>query len=227
MISNKVCILIVDDETRMLRGLSDFLCANGYHILTAENGQDALNIFYKNNNHIDLILLDVMMPILNGYEVLKDIRDNNNKTPIIMLTAKSEDDSQLQGFNKGADDYIIKPYSLSILLARIEAVLKRSGKFESGDLVIKNLKINPSKRLFFVNDKEIDLTKREFDLLLFLMNNQKQIFSREQLLNSVWGYDFDGDFRTVDTHIKQIRIKLLESSNFIKTVHRVGYKFEV
>ncbi len=227
MINNKICILIVDDETRMLRGLKDFLVANKYHILIAENGQEALDIFYENNNIIDLILLDVMMPILNGYDVLKDIRANKNSVPVIMLTALGEEFSQLSGFEKGADDYIVKPYSLSILLARIEAVLKRSGKTEAGDIILENLKINSSKRMFFLDDTEIDLTKREFDLLLFLMNNQTRIFSREQLLNSVWGYDFDGDFRTVDTHIKQIRIKLLDSAKYIKTVHGVGYKLEV
>ncbi len=226
MINNKICILLVDDEPRMLRGLKDFLLANKYHILTAENGQEALDVFYKNNNIIDLILLDAMMPILNGYEVLKDIRENKNSVPIIMLTALAEEVSQLQGFEKGADDYIVKPYSLSILLARIDAILKRSGKTESGDLILENLKINSSKRMFFLDNKEVDLTKREFDLLLFLMSNQKQIFSREQLLNSVWGYDFDGDFRTVDTHIKQIRIKLLDSAKLIKTIHGVGYKLE-
>ncbi len=217
----------MDDETRMLRGLKDFLLANGYHILTAENGQEALNIFYENNNIIDLILLDVMMPILDGYEVLKEIRNNKNLIPIIMLTAKGEETSQLSGFSGGADDYIIKPYSLSILLARIEAVLKRSGKIKSEDLIAENLRINAVKRMFFLDEKEIDLTKREFDLLLYLMTNPKQIFSREQLLNAVWGYDFDGDFRTVDTHIKQLRIKLFDSAKFIKTVHRIGYKFEV
>ncbi len=227
MINNKICILVVDDETRMLRGLKDFLTANNYHILIAENGQEALDIFYENNNIIDLILLDIMMPILDGYGVLKEIRTHKNSTPVIMLTAKGEETSQLSSFSDGADDYIIKPYSLSILLARIEAVLKRSGKIKSEDLILENIRINAAKRMFFIDDKEIELTKREFDLLLFLMNNQKQIFSREQLLNAVWGYDFDGDFRTVDTHIKQIRIKLLDSSKFIKTVHRVGYKFEI
>lgn len=227
MVQEKRCILVVDDEVKMVRVLKDFLRMKGFHILEAFDGQEALDVYYENNQIIDLILLDVMMPICDGFEVLAQLQQNQVKTPVIMLTAKGQEYDQLQGFQYGAIDYITKPFSTAILLARMESVLKRTGKGTEDTLNIGDIICNPTKRIVLIQDMEIELTKREFDLLHFFMNHVSIIFTREQLLDHVWGYDFDGEFRTVDTHIKQLRVKLLHMGGSIKTVYRVGYKFEI
>ncbi|WP_317853719.1 response regulator transcription factor [Chakrabartyella piscis] len=227
MVNGKICIMVVDDDTRMVRGISDSLRFAGYEVMSAGNGEEALEVFYEQVDKIDLILLDVMMPVRDGYYVLSTIRDERHMTPIIMLTAKDEEYDQLRGFRLGADDYIGKPFSISLLLARIEAVMKRSGKLVAEDLVVGGIAINISKRSCVNDGTTMELTKREFELLYFFLLHPSLIFTREHLLNQVWGYDFEGDSRTVDTHIKQLRIKLGEKSTYIKTVHRVGYKFEV
>lgn len=227
MVNGKICIMVVDDDARMVRGISDSLRFAGYEVMLAGNGEEALEVFYKQVDKIDLILLDVMMPIRDGYYVLSTIREERHMTPIIMLTAKDEEYDQLRGFRLGADDYIGKPFSISLLLARIEAVMKRSGKLVAEDLTVGGISINISKRSCSNNGSTMELTKREFELLYFFLLHPSLIFTREHLLNQVWGYDFEGDSRTVDTHIKQLRIKLGKQSIYIKTVHRVGYKFEV
>ncbi len=225
MLNNKLCILVVDDEVKMVRAISDLLRAKGFEVLTAYDGEEALNVYYEKNTKIDLIILDVMMPKINGMEVLEDIRMEKELVPIIMLSAKGEEYDQLQGFQIGADDYITKPFSPSLLIARIENVLKRVGR--DLDIVeIGKVKLSLEKREGFIGEEEIELTRREFDLLFFLMTNKNLVFSRTQLLNQIWGYEFDGDDRTVDTHVKQLRAKLKEESSIIKTVHRVGYKVE-
>ncbi len=226
MYNNKRCVLVADDEARMVRALSDFLTINNFHVLTAKDGKEALDVFYSHNSHVDILLLDVMMPELDGFAVLEDIRDNCSMVPVIMVSAKGEDYDQVKGLNCGADDYVSKPFSPSLLLARIESVLKRVGKSTESEVTHGAITVHSSKRVAFCNNEPLELTKREFDLLLFFMTNHDHTFSREQLLNSVWGYDFDGELRTVDTHIKQLRLKLGEHSECIKTIHRVGYKFQ-
>ncbi len=227
MIENKRCILIADDEKRMVRAVKDFLTAQNFHILEAYDGEEALNVYYQHNQIIDLILLDVMMPVYNGMEVLKKLRDESCMTPIIMLTARGEEYDQVAAFKNGADDYITKPFSPTLLLLRIEAMLKRVGKGLYEEISCGPITVNATLRNVFCDKILLELTKREFDLILFFVSNKNMIFTREQLLDSVWGYGFEGDSRTVDTHIKQLRIKLGEHSSMIKTVHRVGYKLEV
>ncbi|WP_249028995.1 response regulator transcription factor [Tannockella kyphosi] len=227
MIGNKQCILIVDDEVRMLVVLKDFFVAQNYEVLLAENGQVALDIHYQNNTMIDLILLDVMMPVKDGFETLIELRENKFDTPVIMLTAKSEEYDQIKGFQYGVDDYITKPFSLSLLIARVESVLRRTMKQTEQTHNLGLLTLVPSKRTVLLENKPIELTRREYDLLQYFILNKEITLTREQILLQVWGYDYQGDNRTVDTHIKQLRMKLKGCSHYIKTVHGVGYLFEV
>lgn len=226
MLNEKRCILIVDDEVKMVRVLKDLLKSKNFMVLEAFDGEQAIDVYYEHSSQIDLILLDVMMPKADGFEVLEYIRSNASLTPVIMLTAKGEEYDQLKGFNAGADDYIIKPFSPTLLLARVETLLKRLGKDSETELNKNGFNLNSSKRTVSLNGTELTLTKREFDLLYFFITNETIVFSREQILNSVWSYDFEGDIRTVDTHIKQLRNKLGEKGTFIKTVHGIGYRFE-
>ena len=227
MVENKRCILIADDEPKMVRALRDFFVANSFFVLEAKDGLEALDVFCENSNVIDIILLDVMMPRQDGLTTLKLIRESSSLTPVILLTAKGEEYDQLSGFSCGADDYITKPFSPSLLLARVAAVLRRFGKDAQNDIVAGRLSINATARTVYLSGKELELTRREYDLLYYLMVNRKLTFSREQLLNNVWGYDFEGGNRTVDTHIRQLRNKLGDCADYIKTVHCVGYQFEV
>ena len=227
MIDNKRCILIADDEPKMVRALRDFFKANGFCVLEAKNGIEAFDVFCAHTNEIDIILLDVMMPEQDGLTTLKDIRGASSLIPVILLTAKGEEYDQLSGFSSGADDYITKPFSPSLLMARVEAVLRRFGKDAQKDIVAGELTVNAMTRTVYLSGKELDLTRREYDLLYYLIVNRSLTFSREQLLNNVWGYDFEGGYRTVDTHIRQLRNKLGVCADYIKTVHCVGYQFEV
>lgn len=226
MLDEKRCILIADDEKKMVRALKDLMAANGFAVIEAYDGQEALDKFYEYNTQIDLILLDVMMPCADGFEVAEEIRSTQSLVPIIMLTARGEEYDQLKGFRCGVDDYISKPFSPSVLLARIDAVLRRFGKDISKELSAGALVINTSQHSVLMDSKPLELTRREYDLLYYLIVNKGMIFTREQLLDNVWGYDFDGSARTVDTHIKQLRIKLGDHSDYIKTVHCVGYQFD-
>lgn len=227
MYEQKRCILIADDETRLLRALKDLLSARGYWVLTAETGHEALNLYGHRKGQIDLVLLDVMMPELDGFFVLQEIRRQNRETPVILLTARGEEYDQLQGFQSGADDYIPKPFSTNLLLARMEAVLRRCEKRQPDTLQAGGITLIPAERKVEALGQPVELTRREFDLLHWFLCNQKQIFSRGQLLNTVWGYDFEGDERTVDTHVKNLRSKLRDCGGYIQTVYRVGYRFEV
>lgn len=218
----KITILIVDDEIRIRRMLKDFLCSYGYNIIEAQDGKQALDIFYEKNNKIDLILLDVMMPKIDGNKVLEEIRDYS-LIPIIMLTAKGEEYDELHSLKNGADDYISKPFSPTILLARIENVLKRTKKLNHDTIIEGELIINLSSNEVFANNALVNLTPKEFDLLLYLVQNKNLVLSRQAILNAVWNYNYDGDERTVDTHIKQIRAKI--HKDLIQTVHGLGYKF--
>ena len=225
MLGDQRCVLIVDDDSRILRSLGDFLKSNKFFVLEAMDGRKALDVFYENNTKIDMILLDVMMPFMDGFAVLKEIREYSF-TPVIMLTAKGEEYDQLNGFKKGADDYIPKPFSPSLLLARMEAVFRRVGKNEANELYAGTIRMSSLKRLVTVDSTPVELTPREFDLLYYFLVNQALTVTREQILDAVWGYDFEGDMRTVDTHVKQLRIKMGSYADYIKTIHRVGYKFQ-
>lgn len=220
------CILIVDDEQRMRKLIKDFLKAKGYSILEAEDGEKALEIFEENRNKITLILLDVMMPKLDGWSVLRQIRQES-KVPIIMLTARGEEQDELFGFELGVDEYIAKPFSPKILVARVEAILKRTTK---NTIEIKNyagIEIDKEGRTIKVDGKPIELSLREYELLIYLIENENIALSRDKILNNVWNYDYYGDSRTIDSHIKKIRHKLGKKGKYIKTMRGIGYKFEV
>lgn len=217
-------ILIVDDEMRMRRVIADYLHIKNYRTVEAADGVEALELF--NREHPDLVLLDVMMPRMNGWDVCKEIR-RTSKTPIIMLTAKSEENDELQGFELGADEYIAKPFSLKILTARIEAVLRRNSGSSSPAPISSGLHIDPLSREAYVGGERVELTYTEFELLSYLITNKGIALSRDKILDNVWRYDYYGDARTVDTHIKKLRSKLGEAGEMIKTIRGIGYKFEV
>ncbi len=215
-------ILIVDDEVRMRRIIADYLRIKGYNTLEAGDGVAALEVFF--DKHPDLVILDVMMPKKDGWQVCREIR-KTHQTPIIMLTARSEEADELQGFELGADEYVAKPFSLKILSARIEAILRRKGD-TAVSVDPSRLRIDKLAREVYVDNTLVQLTYTEFELLEYLMTNKGIALSRDRILGSVWQYDYDGDARTVDTHIKKLRSKLGEVGNQIKTVRGIGYKFE-
>ncbi|MFI3173216.1 MAG: response regulator transcription factor [Eubacteriales bacterium] len=227
MKDNKICMLLVDDEKRMVMGLRDYFKSKGFIVYAAYDGQEALEIFYKNSTEIDVILLDIMMPIMDGIQVLEELRNGGVETPVIMLTARGEEYDQLTGFQKGADDYVVKPFSTSILLARVETLLKRANKNLSEELKCGEIGLDLQKKTVLVHSKEVEMTRREFELLHYMILNKGIALSREQLLEKVWGYEYEGDPRTIDTHIKQVRMKLDGCGHYIKTVRMVGYLFEV
>ncbi len=218
------CILIVDDEARMRTIIKDFLKTKGYSTLEAEDGEKALEVYEQNKNKITLILLDVMMPKLDGWSVLRQIRQESN-IPIIMLTARGEEQDELFGFELGVDEYISKPFSPKILVARVEAILKRTAKKEARDY--GGIEINKEGRNVKVDGKIIELSLREYELLIYLIDNADIALSRDKILNNVWNYDYYGDSRTIDSHIKKLRHKLGKKGKYIKTMRGIGYKFEV
>lgn len=219
-------ILIVDDESRMRKLIKDFLVAKGYNTLEAEDGEKALEIFEEKQNKIKLILLDVMMPKLDGWSVLRQIRQNS-KVPIIMLTARGEEQDELFGFELGVDEYISKPFSPKILVARVEAILKRTQKEEKEEKDYGGITIDKEGRNVIVDGKPLELSLREYELLIYLIENENIALSRDKILNNVWNFDYYGDSRTIDSHIKKIRHKLGKKGKYIKTMRGVGYKFEV
>lgn len=220
---NNGTILIAEDESRIRRMLKDYLVSCNYTVLEAEDGMKALETFY-NNSKIDLILLDVMMPNKDGFEVLQEIRELSS-IPIIMLTAKSQEYDQLHGFKYGADDYVMKPFSPVILLAHVEAVLKRCRNLKEETITVGRITIDKVGMIVKLGDQRLYLTPKEYDLLIYLIDNIDIVLSREQILNKVWNYDYIGDSRTVDTHIKQLRSKI--GNDYIQTIHGRGYRFEV
>ena len=219
-------ILVVDDESRMRKLLKDFLSTKGYHILEAEDGEKALEIFEENRNKIKLILLDVMMPKLDGWSVLRKIRQES-KVPVIMLTARGEEQDELFGFELGVDEYISKPFSPKILVARVDAILKRVYGDAKEIKDYDGITIDQEGRTVKVDGKAVDLSLREYELLKYLLDNENIALSRDKILNNVWNYDYYGDSRTIDSHIKKIRHKLGKKGKYIKTMRGVGYKFEI
>ncbi|MCI9004020.1 MAG: response regulator transcription factor [Lachnospiraceae bacterium] len=218
-------IMVVDDESRMRKLVRDFLVKQDFEVIEAEDGEDALNKFYAQKD-IALIILDVMMPKINGWEVCREIRENS-KVPIIMLTAKGEESDELQGFGMGADEYISKPFSPKILVARVEAILRRTSKKDEEILEVGGIKIDRLGHQVLVDEKEVELSYKEFELLTYFIENKGIALSREKILNHVWNYDYFGDARTIDTHVKKLRSKLGQKGEYIKTIWGMGYKFEV
>lgn len=218
-------VMIVDDESRMRKLVKDFLRREGYEVIEAEDGEQAVDIFFKNPK-IDLILLDVMMPKLDGWQVCETIRQYS-KVPIIMLTAKDSERDELRGFDLGVDEYISKPFSPKILMARIGAILRRANVTENEKLEVGGIVIDKVAHQVTIDGTPIDLSYKEFELLCYFLENKGVALSRERILNNVWNYDYFGDARTIDTHVKKLRSKLGAKGEYIKTIWGMGYKFEV
>ena len=219
-------ILVVDDESRMRKLVKDFLTKKNFQVLEAGDGEEAMDIFYKEED-IALLILDVMMPKMDGWEVCREIR-KNSKVPIIMLTARGDERDELLGFELGVDEYISKPFSPKILVARVEAILRRTGQSNPDEILSAGgIVIDKAAHQATVDDKPMDLSFKEFELLTYFLENEGIALSREKILNSVWNYDYFGDARTIDTHVKKLRSKMGDKGEYIKTVWGMGYKFEV
>ena len=218
-------ILVVDDESRMRKLVKDFLTKSNYDVVEAEDGAQAVDIFFEQND-IALIILDVMMPKMDGWQVCKEIREYS-KVPIIMLTAKSDERDELLGFELGVDEYISKPFSPKILVARVEAILRRTSQLNADEVLeAGGISINKAAHSVTVDGESVDLSYKEFELLTYFIENKGIALSREKILNSVWNYDYFGDARTIDTHVKKLRSKLGDKGDLIKTIWGMGYKFE-
>ena len=222
----KLKVLVVDDESRMRKLVRDFLVKKDFIVLEAEDGAQAVDIFFSTKD-ISLIILDVMMPKMDGWQVCREIRQYS-KVPIIMLTAKSDEKDELQGFDLGVDEYITKPFSPKILVARVEAILRRSNVLAADDTMeAGGIELNKAAHEVLIDGKSVELSYKEFELLAYFMSNQGVALSRERILNNVWNYDYFGDARTIDTHVKKLRSKLGAKGEYIKTIWGMGYKFEV
>ncbi len=223
---DKLKILVVDDESRMRKLVKDFLSKKNFYVIEAANGEEAVDLFYEDKD-IALIILDVMMPKMDGWDVCREIR-KNSKVPIIMLTARGDERDELLGFELGVDEYISKPFSPKILVARVEAILRRSGQTSGEDSISSGgIVIDKAAHLASVDGRPMDLSFKEFELLTYFLENEGIALSREKILNSVWNYDYFGDARTIDTHVKKLRSKMGEKGEYIRTVWGMGYKFEV
>ena len=224
---DKIKILVVDDEMRMRKLVRDFLVRQDYEVLEAADGEEALDVFYAEKD-IALMLLDVMMPRMNGWDVVREIRQSS-KLPIIMLTAKSDEQDELLGFELGVDEYISKPFSPKILVARVEAILRRANKIGEGAQIrsVGGIVIDKTSHTVTIDGEQIDLSFKEFELLDYFMENEGIALSRDKILDGVWNYDYFGDARTIDTHVKKLRAKMGDKGDCIKTVWGIGYKFEV
>ena len=218
-------ILVVDDESRMRKLVSDFLKKKGFSVLEAADGEEAIDIFFSDNS-INLLILDIMMPKMNGLEVVKEVR-KVSKVPIIMLTAKGQEQDELTGFELGVDEYIAKPFSPKILVARVDAILRRSNQLNEEVIEAGGIQLDIAAHKVILDGREVELSYKEFELLAYFMKNQNVALSREKILNHVWNYDYFGDARTIDTHVKKLRSKLEEKGEYIRTVWGLGYKFEV
>lgn len=220
-------ILVVDDELRMRKLIKDFLKVKDFEIIEAGDGEEALNIYNNQKNNIDLILLDVMMPKLDGWSVLRQIRQENKQIPVVMLTARAEEQDELFGFELGVDEYIAKPFSPKLMVARVEAILRRAAIVDKEFQDYGGIIIDYEGRTVSVDGKMIELSFREFELLKFLIENKDKALGRDKILNSVWNYEFYGDTRTIDSHIKKIRHKLGKKGKYIETIRGIGYKFQI
>ncbi len=217
--------MVVDDEQRMRKLVKDFLTKKNFEVLEAGDGEEAVEIFFENKD-IALLILDVMMPKMDGWEVCREIRQYS-EVPIIMLTAKGEEKDELLGFDLGVDEYISKPFSPKILVARVEAILRRANALGDGEIEIAGITIDQAAHEVRIDGKIIELSFKEFELLTYFVNNKGVALSRERILNNVWNYDYFGDARTIDTHVKKLRSKLGEKGSYIKTIWGMGYKFDV
>ena len=220
-------ILVVDDEARMRKLVRDFLVKSNFEVVEAGDGSEALDLFFKQKD-IELIILDVMMPKLDGWGVCREVRQYS-QVPIIMLTAKAEERDELQGFQLGVDEYISKPFSPKILVARVEAILRRTNQLGAKEEILEagGIRIDKVAHSVTIDGKSVDLSYKEFELLTYFLENKGIALSREKILNSVWNYDYFGDARTIDTHVKKLRSKMGEKGDYIKTIWGMGYKFEV
>ena len=222
---DRLKILVVDDESRMRKLVSDFLARSNYEVLEAADGEQALDLFYREKD-IALVLLDVMMPKVDGWQVCREIR-SSSKVPIIMLTARGDERDELQGFELGVDEYISKPFSPKILVARVGALLRRSGQMDKGEIIkYAGIALDKGAHRVTIDGEDVELSYKEFELLAYFMENKGLALSREKILNNVWNYDYFGDARTIDTHVKKLRSKLGKKGDLIKTVWGIGYKLE-
>ena len=226
MENTKKLILIVEDDYKLCKTLEDFLTANGYLTMTATDGQQALDLYFANNHKINLILLDGMLPSVDGYDVLRSIREYSS-VPIIMLTARESEEDQLMGLGNGADNYITKPFLLRVLKAHIEVLLKRIQNSDTSVLLCGKLRVEPEFRKAYLDNVLLNTTPKEFDLLLYFVRNENVVLKREAILDAVWGFDYDGGIRTVDTLVKQLRKKMTERYPYLQSVYGIGYRFEV
>ena len=225
ILMDKLKILVVDDESRMRKLVRDFLTKSNYEVIEAENGEQAVDIFFSEKD-IALIILDVMMPKMDGWQVCREIR-KYSKVPIIMLTAKSDEQDELLGFELGVDEYISKPFSPKILVARVEAILRRANAAEEEITEVGGIVLDKTAHIVKIDGRPIDFSVKEFELLSYFIKNQGVALSRERILNNVWNYDYFGDARTIDTHVKKLRSKMGDKGDYIKTIWGMGYKFEV
>ena len=222
---DKIKVLMVDDESRMRKLVNDFLSRKNYEVIEACDGEEAIDKFYGDKD-ISLVILDVMMPKMDGWEVCREIRKNSS-VPIIMLTAKSEENDELTGFECGADEYISKPFSPKILTARVDALVRRTYQIDNSEIIeIGGIEIDKAAHIVRIDGNEIELSYKEFELLTYFVENKGIALSREKILNNVWNYDYFGDARTIDTHVKKLRKKMGEKGDYIRTIWGMGYKFE-
>ena len=226
MRNDRRLVLMVEDDNKLREVLTKFLSRNDYEVLAAENGKVGLKLFYENSKNLDIVLLDGMLPDIDGVDVLKEIREHS-QVPVIMLTARESEEDQLNGLNNGADNYITKPFLMKVLLVHMDKLIQKNGN-EDTDVIEKGaLKLEKQFRKAYINGEFVDTTPKEFDLLVYMCENEKVVLKRENILDTVWGFDYDGDMRTVDTLVKQLRKKMTDKYPYITSVYGVGYRFEV
>lgn len=226
MRNDRRVVLMVEDDNKLREVLTKFLSKNDYEVLAAENGKVGLKLFYENSKNLDIVLLDGMLPDIDGVDVLKEIREHS-QVPVIMLTARESEEDQLNGLNNGADNYITKPFLMKVLLVHMDKLIQKNGN-EDTDVIEKGaLKLEKQFRKAYINGEFVDTTPKEFDLLVYMCENEKVVLKRENILDTVWGFDYDGDMRTVDTLVKQLRKKMTDKYPYITSVYGVGYRFEV
>lgn len=226
MRNDRRVVLMVEDDNKLREVLTKFLSRNDYEVLAAENGKVGLKLFYENSKNLDIVLLDGMLPDIDGVDVLKEIREHS-QVPVIMLTARESEEDQLNGLNNGADNYITKPFLMEVLLVHMDKLIQKNGN-EDTDVIEKGaLKLEKQFRKAYINGEFVDTTPKEFDLLVYMCENEKVVLKRENILDAVWGFDYDGDMRTVDTLVKQLRKKMTDKYPYITSVYGVGYRFEV